>query len=54
MCDAEVGRVLQVKGKKALVDVEGAAKEVIVEFLDVNSGDMVLCKGGIAIEKLEE
>jgi hydrogenase maturation factor len=54
MCDAEIGKVLQVKGKKALVEVNGSAREVIVEFVDVKKNDKILCKGNIAIEKLEE
>ncbi|WP_456368276.1 HypC/HybG/HupF family hydrogenase formation chaperone [Thermococcus sp.] len=49
------GRVVEVKGNKAIVDVEGQLKEAKLDFIkDVKPGDYVTIYYGIVLEKVSE
>ncbi|NIO21409.1 MAG: HypC/HybG/HupF family hydrogenase formation chaperone [Candidatus Aenigmarchaeota archaeon] len=52
MCLALKGKVLDVKGKEALVDFDGVKRNVSSEFLKVKSGDKVLVFNNIIIERV--
>ncbi len=53
MCLAVPGKVLEVRGEKAIVDFGGIKREVMVSFLDdVRTGDYVIVHVGFAIQKL--
>jgi hydrogenase maturation factor len=52
MCFALKGRVLDVRGKEALVDFDGVERNVSSEFLKVKNGDKVLVFNNIIIERL--
>lgn len=52
MCLALKGRVLDVRGKEALVDFEGVQRKVNSEFLKVKKGDWVLVFNNFIIERL--
>lgn len=55
MCQANVAKVLEVKGKKAIIEFKNKKTEVNTELLkDVKKGDYVLFAGGVAIEKTEK
>jgi|YelNatPaOPRAMG01_1025707.scaffolds.fasta_scaffold282359_2 hydrogenase maturation factor len=51
MCFAIKGRVISVKGKKAIVDFEGIRKNVNAEFVKIKKGDEVLVFNNIIIER---
>ncbi len=53
MCLALEGRVLEVKGKEALVDFGGVRRKVNSEFLKVRKGDKVLVFNNFVIERLQ-
>lgn len=53
MCFAIPGRVLEVNGKKVLVDFNGVKKEAHAEFLKVKKGDEVLVFNNHVIEKIK-
>ncbi|OGI15316.1 hypothetical protein A3K63_05325 [Candidatus Micrarchaeota archaeon RBG_16_49_10] len=53
MCQASLGRVVEVDGKESVVDVKGKRKKVNIELVDVKKGDYVLCSLDLAIEKVE-
>ncbi len=49
------GRVVEVRGDKAVVDVEGQFKEAKLDFIkDVKPGDYVMIYYGIILEKVSE
>lgn len=50
MCIATPGRVLKVRGEKALVDFGSSKKEVWAKALKPKPGDKVLVFGGHIIE----
>jgi len=52
MCLALKGRVLEVKGKEALVDFDGVKRKVNSEFLKVKRGEKVLVFNNFIIERL--
>jgi len=55
MCLAVPGRVTEIKGKTAVVEIMGALREASLELLeDVQIGDYVILHAGCAIEKLDE
>lgn len=53
MCLAIYGKVLEVKGKKITVDLNGRKKEVKA-LIPVKEGDLVLIQAGFAIENLSK
>ncbi|WP_297092754.1 HypC/HybG/HupF family hydrogenase formation chaperone [Thermococcus sp.] len=55
MCLAVPGRVIEIKGKVAVVDFGGVRREVRLDLLpNVEVGDYVIVHTGFAIEKLDE
>lgn len=55
MCLAEVAKIKTRRGKKALVDLGGIAKEIKVTLTpDVKSGDYILLHAGFSIQKIDE
>ncbi len=54
MCLAVPGKVLEIKGERAVVDFGGVRREAIISMLDdVKVGDYVLIHVGFAIQKLD-
>ncbi len=56
MCLAVPGKVVEVKGDRALVDFGGVRREVVVALLDeeVKPGSYVLVHTGYAIQVLDQ
>lgn len=55
MCLAVPMKVIEIDGKKALVETEGVKYRASVELLsDVRVGDYVIIHAGFAIQKLDE
>lgn len=54
MCLGIPGRVIEVKGSRALVDFGGIVREVDATIEEVSSGDYVLVHVGIVIAKIDE
>lgn len=56
MCLAIPGKILDVKGNKAVADFKGIEREVRLDPLDsdVNPGDYILNHAGFAIKKIPE
>ncbi|MBI4021405.1 MAG: HypC/HybG/HupF family hydrogenase formation chaperone [Candidatus Aenigmarchaeota archaeon] len=53
MCVTALGKVLQVSGKLARVEIAGEVQEVRIDLVPVRAGDYVYCAAGMAIEKAE-
>jgi hydrogenase maturation factor len=53
MCQATLGRVIEVLGKESIVNIKGKRRKVITELLDVEKGDYVLCSLNLAVEKVD-
>ncbi len=54
MCLEVPGKVLEIKGERAVVDFGGVRREAIISMLDdVKVGDYVLIHVGFAIQKLD-
>ena len=55
MCLAVPAKVLEIKGKVAIVDFGGVKREARLDLLpDVKIGDYVIVHTGFAIEKLDD
>jgi|YelNatPaOPRAMG01_1025707.scaffolds.fasta_scaffold06143_2 hydrogenase expression/formation protein HypC len=54
MCLAIPGKVIEVKGKEAIVDFEGLKKNVRIDFVKVKKNDFVIVHTGFAIEKVNK
>jgi hydrogenase assembly chaperone HypC/HupF len=54
MCLSIPGKVINVREKKAEVEVFGERREVFLAISDVNAGDWVLISGGMVLAVLEE
>ncbi|MEM0192477.1 MAG: HypC/HybG/HupF family hydrogenase formation chaperone [Candidatus Korarchaeum sp.] len=54
MCLGIPGRIVELKGSKALVDFGGVLKEVDASLEDVSLGDYVLVHVGMVIAKIDE
>ncbi|NIO22550.1 MAG: HypC/HybG/HupF family hydrogenase formation chaperone [Candidatus Aenigmarchaeota archaeon] len=54
MCIALKGKVLDAKGKEALVDFGGVRRKVNSEFFKVRKGEKVLVFNDFVIERLQE
>jgi hydrogenase expression/formation protein HypC len=55
MCLAYPMKVIEIKGRYALVEAEGIRKEVNIEFLkDVKVGEYLMIHAGFAIEKFDK
>ena len=54
MCLMLKGKVIKLKGKNAVVSIEGRIAEVNIELLkNVRKNDIIFCAGGIAVEKAD-
>lgn len=54
MCLGIPGRIVELRGNKALVDFGGVLKEVDASLEDVSLGDYVLVHVGMVIAKIDE
>jgi len=54
MCLAVPGKIISIKGKKALADFSGVNQEISVDFIKVKKNDYVLVYSGHAIEKVSK
>ncbi|MDI6783347.1 MAG: HypC/HybG/HupF family hydrogenase formation chaperone [bacterium] len=55
MCLGIPGKITQVEGKTATVDIGGVSRQVSLQLLDnVAVGDYVLLHSGFAIQKMDE
>ncbi len=55
MCLAVPGKIVEVKGNMALVDIEGVVREANISLLPgVKAGDYVIVHAGFAMEKYDE
>lgn len=54
MCLGVPGRIIEIKGDTAMVDVAGAKKKASIALLtDASPGDYVIIHAGFAIEKID-
>ncbi len=56
MCVTTQGRILEISGNIAVVEIRGKASEVAnvrIDLLGVEVGDSVYCTSGMAVEKVE-
>lgn len=55
MCLGVPGRIEELRGREAIVDVGGIKREISVELLpDIKEGDYVIIHAGFAISKIDE
>jgi hydrogenase expression/formation protein HypC len=54
MCIAAPGKIIEIKGQKAVVQYPNERREVYTGGEKVKVGDMVLVQMGIVIQKLSE
>lgn len=55
MCLGIPGKITEIKGKSAIVDVLGATREISIDLLNgVKLGDYVLIHAGCAIQIVDE
>jgi len=52
MCLATPGKIIEIKGKKAIVDFQSFRKEINISLVNVSLGDWVVVHAGFAIEKV--
>jgi len=53
MCLAIPGRVVQLKGNLAKIDIGGQLRDANAEMVRIRTGDYVLVSKGMVIEKLD-
>lgn len=55
MCLAVPGKIIEISGKTARVDIEGAIREADISLLPgVKAGDYVIVHAGFAMERYDE
>lgn len=52
MCLAIPGKIIELKGEKAVADFQGIRKEINISLVPAKMGDYVMVHAGFAIEKL--
>jgi len=52
MCLAIPGKIVKIKGEKAIADFRGIRKEINVSLVPAHVGDYVMVHAGFAIEKV--
>ena len=52
MCLAIPGKIIELKGKKAVADFQGIRKEINISLVPAKVGDYVMVHAGFAIEKV--
>ena len=53
MCITTAAKILEIKGNKAVVEINGKQKEVRIDLVSVKVGDRVYCASGMAVEKAD-
>ena len=53
MCLAVPGKIIQIDGKKAVVDYGGVRREVDISLVDTKPGDYVIVHAGFAIQIMD-
>lgn len=53
MCQAPIGKVIEIEKGRIVVDYKGKRKELESKFLALSKGDYVLFSGNIAIDKVD-
>lgn len=51
MCITTPGRIIEVNGNKAIVELNGKKHEIRIDLVDACVGDYVYCAAGMAVEK---
>ncbi|MCS7106246.1 MAG: HypC/HybG/HupF family hydrogenase formation chaperone [Candidatus Aenigmarchaeota archaeon] len=55
MCIAKVGKVVEIKGNKALVKFDKKIEKIDISLIrGVKVKDKIVCSGRVAIERVEE
>ncbi|MBU1988756.1 MAG: HypC/HybG/HupF family hydrogenase formation chaperone, partial [Nanoarchaeota archaeon] len=54
MCYAIPGKIVELKGKIAVIDYFGEHKNALNEFVNAQVGDYVYAQGGILVDKIDE
>lgn len=54
MCLAIPGKILELKGKEAIVDFGGVKRKVRIDMVEAKAGEYVIVHAGYAIETLCE
>lgn len=54
MCLAIPGKILEVKGKEAVVDYGGVKRKARLDLVEAKEGDYVIVHAGYAIETMKE
>ncbi|KAA0010571.1 MAG: HypC/HybG/HupF family hydrogenase formation chaperone [Thermoplasmata archaeon] len=54
MCLAIPGKVVEIKGRKAIVDYGGVIREADISLVDAKKGDYVIVHAGFAIQVIDE
>jgi len=50
-----VGKIIEIKGKRALVEFENERKEIDISLLkNIKINDKVICAGDVAIERIKD
>lgn len=52
MCLAIPGKIVEIKGEKAIANFQGIRKEINISLVEVSLGDYVMVHAGFAIEKI--
>jgi len=54
VCLAIPGKVVEIKGRKAIVDYGGVIREADISLVDAKKGDYVIVHAGFAIQVIDE
>ena len=54
MCLAIPGKVVEIKGRKAIIDYGGVMREADISLVDAKKGDYVIVHAGFAIQVIDE
>ena len=54
MCLAIPGKVVEIKGRKAIIDYGGVIREADISLVDAKKGDYVIVHAGFAIQVIDE
>jgi len=54
VCLAIPGKVVEIKGRKAIIDYGGVIREADISLVDAKKGDYVIVHAGFAIQVIDE
>jgi len=54
MCITALGKILEIEGNTAVVQLKKSARKVRIDLLDVTKGDYIYVSGNLGIEKIEK